>query len=231
MLVGIHQLHYLPWLRYMEKIARCDVFIVLDNIQYNKNGWQNRNKIKTAQGEHTLTVPVVAKSGQRLDEVSIQNSVVWGKKHWRTIEQNYCNAPYFSDYSEFLKATYSSPWGMLNDLNRQMLSFYIDALGISTRIAYSSELNVPGEATERLVNLIQAVGGTRYYSGAFALDAYLDAGMLDEAGILLELQEWNSPHYSQMYGTFIADLSVLDLLMNCGPESLSILMDEHNDTA
>ena len=95
MLVGIHQLHYLPWLRYMEKIARCDVFVVLDNIQYNKNGWQNRNGIKTAQGETSLTVPVLAKAGQRLDEVSIQNSGAGGKKYWRTIEQSYRKAPHF----------------------------------------------------------------------------------------------------------------------------------------
>ncbi len=88
MLVAIHRLHYLPWLRYMEKIARCDVFVVLDNIKFNKNGWQNRNRIKTAQGEMLLTVPVAAKAGQRLDEVLIQNTEQWGKKHWRTIEQS-----------------------------------------------------------------------------------------------------------------------------------------------
>jgi hypothetical protein len=108
MLVGIHQLHYLPWLRYMEKIARCDVFVVLDNIQFNKNGWQNRNRIKTAQGEVLLTVPVVAKAGQRLDEVLIQNTEPWGEKHWRTIEQSYRRAPYFRDYAGFLEETYGS---------------------------------------------------------------------------------------------------------------------------
>lgn len=231
MLVGIHQLHYLPWLRYMEKIARCDVFIVLDNIQFNKNGWQNRNRIKTAQGEFLLTVPVLAKAGQRLDEVSIENSALWGKKHWRTIEQSYRKAPYFSDYSGFLEDTYAASWETLNSLNRHMLEYYVDALGICTRIAYSSELDVPGEATERLINLIRAVDGTHYYSGAFALETYLDAGMLKGAGIELELQEWAAPHYPQLYGTFIPDLSIVDLLMNCGPDSLNLIMDKHNDTA
>lgn len=112
-----------------------------------------------------------------------------------------------------------------------MLEFYVDVPGITTRISYSSELDVPGEATERLVNLIGAVEGTRYYSGAFALDAYLDAGMLESTGIELEFQEWVAPHYPQMYGTFISDLSVVDLLMNCGPDSLDIIMDARDDTA
>jgi len=231
MLVGIHQLHYLPWLRYFEKIARCDVFIVLDNIQFNKNGWQNRNKIKTDQGDLMLTVPVVAKSGQRLDEVRVQNSVKWGRKHWRTIEQHYRNAPFYEFLSETLENIYSVQWDSLNSLNRHMLNLYIDLMGIETRIAYSSELAVPGEATERLVNLIKGVGGTEYYSGSYALDVYLDADMLKEAGIGLRLQEWIAPQYPQMYGTFIADLSIVDLLMNCGPDSLNLIMDERNDTA
>lgn len=225
MLVGIHQLHYLPWLRYIEKIDRCDVFVALDSIQYNKNGWQNRNKIKTAQGEGLLTVPVLAKADQRLDEVLIDQNQAWGKKHWRTIEQSYAKAPYFKDYSEALSQIYARSWVKLNDLNRAMLEYYLDVLGISTRVVYSSELNVPGEATERLVNLIKAVDGTHYYSGAFALEVYLDAEMLAKADIELKIQHWKAPQYSQIYGTFIADLSILDVLMNCGPDSLKVIRE------
>lgn len=231
MLVGIHQLHYLPWLRYIEKIARCDVFIVLDNIQFNKNGWQNRNKIKSDQGECLLTVPVRGKAEQRLDEVEIPAGNPWAKKHWRTIEQHYRNAPYFDRFAEFLESTYSTPWTKLNDVNRHMLEFYIDTLGIDTRVVYASDLNAPGIATERLINLIRAVDGTRYYSGAFALDAYLDAGMMSEAGIELELQEWVAPTYPQQYGGFVKDLATVDLLMNCGERSMDILMKAPHDQA
>ena len=176
-------------------------------------------------------MPVAAKAGQRLDEVLIQNTEQWGKKHWRTIEQSYRRAPYFRDYAGFLEETYGSSWETLNALNRHMLEFYLDALGISTRISYSSELEVQGEATERLINLIRAVDGTHYYSGAFALDAYLDAGMLEDAGVELQLQEWTAPQYPQLYGTFIPDLSIVDLLMICGPDSLNVIMDKRNDTA
>ncbi len=224
MLAGIHQLHYLPWLRYFDKIARCDVFIVLDNIQYNKNGWQNRNKIKTAQGAALLTVPVHASLGSTLDVVRIDNTARWGRKHWATIQQSYARAPYFDEHRSFLADVYAREWEELNELNRRMLEYYVQSLGIRTPIVYASELNVPGEATTRLVNLLRAVGADRYYSGAYALDQYLDADLLDDAGITLAIQQWSAPVYPQLHGDFIPDLAIVDLLMNCGPTSLDILL-------
>ncbi len=223
MLVGIHQLHYLPWLRYLEKIHRSDVFIVLDNIQFNKNGWQNRNKVKTSAGSTLLTIPINAKAGQNLDEVRIDNETPWRRRHWRTIEQSYGKAPYFKLHGPFLEAAYAKEWSRLNELNRHMLDYYVAVLGIGTQIQYASDLGVPGDATGRLVNLIRAVRGDRYYSGAYAPQEYLDADLLDAAGIDLELQEWRAPVYPQRYGAFVPDLSIVDLLMNCGPGSLPIL--------
>lgn len=223
MLVGIHQLHYMPWLRYFEKIARVDVFVVLDNIQYNKNGWQNRNKVKTNLGAALLTVPVIDKFAQRLDEVRIAEGSSWRKKHWRMLQQNYSKAPYFDEHARFFAEIYQREWTTLNDLNRPMLHYLVDALQITTPIAYASELNVPGLATDRLVNLIKAVEGDTYYSGAYALDAYLDASILEAAGIGLVLQHWEAPVYPQLHGDFVRDLAVFDLLMNCGPDALSVL--------
>jgi len=226
MLVGIHQLHYLPWLRYFDKIARVDVFIVLDNIQYNKNGWQNRKRVKTAGGATLLTVPVYEKHLQNLDEVRINTKTSWRKKHWRTISQAYASTPHYTEYAPFLEATYAREWERLNDLNRHLLDYFISMLGITTRIEYASTLDVPGQATERLVNLIHAVGGDRYYSGAYALETYLDAGRLEAAGIGLVLQKWTAPAYPQLHGEFVPDLSILDLLMNCGPRALEILLGD-----
>jgi hypothetical protein len=231
MLVGIHQLHYLPWLRYFDKIAGCDVFIVLDNIQYNKNGWQNRNKIKSPSGPLLLTVPVIERFGQNLNDARVNNAAPWRKKHWRSITQCYAKARFFGDYADFLDATYAREWEFLNDINRHMLAYFIGKLGIETRIVYASEIAAPGVATERLVNLITAVGGDRYYSGAHALEAYLDREALARAGIRLELQEWRPPVYPQLGGDFVPDLSILDLLLNCGPESLRVLMNAVQDTA
>lgn len=226
MRVGIHQLHYLPWLRYFEKAARCDVFIVLDNIQFTKNGWQNRNKIKSGAGTVILTVPVHTRLGETMDRVCIDNGPPWRRKHWRTIEQSYSKGPFFGDHAAFLEDTYAREWVMLNDLNRHMLVYLLQALGIQTRLVYASELNVPGTATERLINLVKEVGGDRYYSGAYAAEEYLDTELLADAGIALDLQTWHPPIYPQLHGAFVRDLSIVDLLMNCGPDSRSVLLGE-----
>lgn len=220
MVVGIHQLHYLPWLRYVEKIVHSDVFVVLDNIQFNKNGWQNRNRLKTAAGETLLTVPVRAHAGQTLDQVRIHNGVNWKRKHWRTLEQSYRKAGHFPDIAPFLEDVYTRDWEYLNDLNRYMLDHFLKILGVTTRVVYASELGAPGAATERLVNIIKAVGGDTYYTGAYALDTYLDRGELERSGIKLRVQHWTPPVYPQLHGDFVSDLSIVDLLMNCGDRAL-----------
>jgi hypothetical protein len=224
MLVGIHQPHYLPWLRYFEKIARSDVFIVLDDIQFSKNGWQNRNKIKSATGPLLLTVPVVSKNRQLLHETRINNATDWAQKHWKTLKQCYGPSPFFDSYAPFLEETYTRSWTFLKDLNRHMLTFFVGELGIDSPIVYASELNVPGSATGRLINLIRAVGGDRYYSGAYALDAYLDAEAFADAGIDLDLQQWEPRVYAQRHGDFVPDLAIIDLLMNEGPQSLDCVL-------
>lgn len=222
-LVAIHQPHYLPWLRYFEKIARADVFIVLDNIQFNKNGWQNRNRVKTAQGAQLLSVPVGHGHTQQLDEVRIAGDGRWARKHARTLTQAYAKAPYFETHWPRFEAVYQTPWDSLNTLNRRMLEMQLDAARIDTQIVYASDLAVPGEATERLINLVRAVDGDHYYSGAYALQVYLDADALAGAGIGLVLQEWHTPPYPQLHGEFVPDLAFADLLFNTGPGALDIL--------
>jgi len=225
MLVGIHQPHYLPWLRYFEKIARSDVFVVLDTVQFSKNGWQNRNKIKTPQGAALLTAPVHGNLDEPLHAIRIDNTAPWRRKHARAIEQNYRKAAYFDDYWPAIREFYERDWELLCELNGAMLDYFMKALGITTPVRYASQLHVTGEATERLVNLIKAVGGDAYYSGAYALDVYLDEAQLKDAGIDLVLQEWRAPVYPQLYGEFIPDLSIIDLLFNCGPQSLDALLN------
>lgn len=231
MLVAIHQPHYLPWLRYVEKVARADAFILLDDVHFTKNGWQNRNRIKTANGPALLTVPVYQKVGQRLHEVRINNETRWREKHRRSIEQAYARAPYFADLMPGLDAIYADDCDRLVDLTDRMLRFFLETMNIATPIQRATDLAVPGEATDRLVNLVRAVGGDRYYSGAYALEVYLDADALAQAGIALELQQWHAPVYPQPHGEFAADLSVLDLLMNCGPASREVLLGKQPKSA
>lgn len=227
MIAGIHQLHYLPWLRYFDKIDLCDVFVVLDDAQYNQNGWQNRNRIKGPEGPILLTVPVGHRFGQRLDEVRISGHGAWREKHWRSLELHYGRAPHFARYRDDLRAFYTREWDDLNTLNFAMLDWYLQVLGIRTRIVRSSEMGVPGCATDRLVDLCRALGATAYLSGEHATHVYLATAAFERAGLCLAVQSWNCPAYPQRYprAGFVSDLSIVDLLMNEGPASMQVLRD------
>jgi WbqC-like protein len=226
MIVSIHQPHYLPWLRYFEKIARSDVFVVLDDVQYEKNGFQNRNKIKTAQGWTYLTVPIRKPTQRPICEIEIDRATDWREKHRRALEQSYRKAPFFDRYWPDLAAVYDRDWSLLAELNRAMLEWFLRRLEISTRIVCSSEILTERDATERLVELCRAVGGDTYLSGAYAVQAYLDPDVMQAAGIRLAFQEWQAPTYSQRYPAagFIPDLAIVDLLFNEGPRAREILM-------
>lgn len=224
--VGIHQPHYLPWLRYFEKIARSDVFVLLDDVQYEKNGFQNRNKIKTAQGWTYLTVPVKKPLLVPINEVLIDNSTPWAEKHLRAIELNYRRAPCFEQYWEALVNLYTAQWERLSALNEGMLRCFLDALGIDTPLLRSSELPTTGQSTDRLIDICKAVDADVYLSGAHAAGAYLNEEAFHSAGICLGLQEWKAPVYAQRFPSagFIPDLSIIDLLLNAGPQSLDLLL-------
>lgn len=226
MILAAHQLHYLPWLRYFHKLASAETFVVLDNIQFNKNGWQNRNKIKTSSGGSLLTVPVRQKFQQRLDEVQIDSRQTWQRKHWRALESNYRKSPYFKDHESFFRRIYSQSWERLNDLNYEIFIYLLKALGIQTRILRSSELSLKGEGTERLVNLCRELGARTYLSGAYAVEVYLEPELFRQVGVELAFQEYVCPRYPQQFpeAGFIPELSMVDLLFNCGPKSLEILL-------
>jgi len=226
MLVAIHQPHYLPWLRYFEKIARSDVFIVLDDVQYEKNGFQNRNKIKTAQGWTYLTVPIQRPTQRPINEVEIDNRSNWREKHARALEMSYSKAPHFKEIWPSLAAIYQQEWSHLAQLNRAMLELFLQQLGIETRLLYSSELPTTGQATDRIAELCHLAGGTAYLSGAYAVNAYLDPAVLQSAGIRLAFQEWQAPVYSQLYPAagFVADLAIVDLLFNQGAAARDLIL-------
>ncbi len=132
MLVAIHQLHYLPWLRYLEKIARADLFVVLDDVQYTKNGFQNRNKIKQAGGWMYLTVPVKERAGQLLREVELAGDA-WRASHWRALETNYRRAPYFALYADRVREIYEHAWTRLDPLSWELLDRTCEAFGYPPR--------------------------------------------------------------------------------------------------
>ncbi len=227
MIISIHQPQYLPWLGYFDKIDRSETFVFLDNVQFKKNEWQNRNKIKTAEGWQWLTVPVLHNFGQTIHDVKINNTVQWGRKHLSALLTNYSKAPFFSEYIEFFKSLFTAEWESLADFNIHVIMFLIEALGLSgKKIIKASEFEQRHGNTNRLIDICKKLGGNVYLSGKDGAN-YMDLAKFKEEKIDVIFQEYKHPVYSQLYGEFEPFLSVLDLLFNCGPESLSILKGEN----
>jgi len=156
---AIHQPHYLPWLGYLAKWAAADVFVFLDTVQYEKNGWQNRNRIKTAAGPRWLTVPVHARLGTPLGLVTVDAGQPWGARHLRAIEHAYARAPRLGRHRDALARFYATPWERLAPLAVASAEWLAGALGIATPVRLASTLGVAAaDPSQRLVALCPAVG-------------------------------------------------------------------------
>jgi hypothetical protein len=221
----ILQPSYLPWLGCFAQLHRCDVFVAYDDVQYDKHSWRNRNRIKTAQGVQWLTVPVrTHRCGQpNIREVQIDNATDWRKKHLASLSQSYARAPHFADYIGLFARLCERPWTYLLDLNLAFLTALADALGLKREIRLASELGVTGERVQRLIEICKCVGATHFYEGAAGRD-YIDDERFRAAGLTIEYQDYRHPVYPQLHGAFEPHLSVADLLLNCGPRSLEILV-------
>ena len=212
---AIHQPQYLPWLGYLDKLDQADVFVLLDTVQFKKNEWQNRNRIRTAQGWQYLTVPVRHEFPQRLEEVRINNQADWRRKHAQATEIHYGKAPYYRRFAPRFHELWGHEWEYLAALNEAMLAVLADAFGLTTRIAKASQFEARDEPTGRLVDLCNAVGADCYLAGAGGR-GYLNLAEFDSVGIDVEFQDFVSPEYEQVYRPFIVGLSAVDLLFNCG---------------
>ncbi len=223
MRVAIHQPQYLPWLGYLAKWAAADLFVFLDTVQYEKNGWQNRNRIKAADGPRWLTVPVRAHLGIRVAEVSLDVDQPWAKRHFRAIETAYGEAPYWRSQRDELARLYARPWERLAPLAAASAEWLARAAGVTTPARLASSLAVDDDdPTGRLVALCLAAGADTYLAGGHGA-RYMDAKRFTEAGIRVLYQAYAHPVYAQQHGDFVPFLSGLDLLLMHGDESLPIL--------
>ncbi len=228
MRIGILQPGYLPWLGFFEQIYKSDVFVIYDDVQYDKGGWRNRNRIKTANGAQWLTVPVIVKFEDvpLISAVQIDNKLDWRKKHLLSIKQNYSKAPYYREYIDIFENAYSKEWKYLVDIDMHFILKLLEALGISDKkIVRSSTLNVTGARIERLSNICKIFKADIFYEGTAGKN-YIDEKNFLEYGIKIEYQDYKHPVYNQLYGEFIPYLSVIDLLFNHGKESLLILVNK-----
>ena len=222
MIAAIHQPQYLPWLGYFDKIDRADVFVILDNVQFKKNEYQNRNRIKTAQGWQWLTVPVGYRFPQKISEVTVNNNTNWRHKHWQALVTNYARAACFADHAPAYEAFLGEDWGSLADLNTRTVRDLVTTLGITTPLRVASDWDLPEDPTGRLVRICVETGADTYLSGAGGQD-YLDLRQFETAGIDVLFQEYSHPEYPQQFGSFEPYMSAVDLLFNCGPDSLGII--------
>ncbi len=225
MVIGILQPGYLPWLGFFEQLYRSDVFVIYDDVHYDKEGWRNRNRIKTANGIQWLTVPVLLKFSQKplITDVSINNKTNWRKKHLAAIRQNYSKAHHFKEYIGVFEETYGRDWEYLIDIDMHFINILAECLGLShKKIVRSSTLGVQGTRIERLIRICEIFGADVFYEGASG-KKYIDERDFLASGIKVEFQNYHHPSYRQLYGDFTPNLSVIDLLFNHGTESLGII--------
>jgi hypothetical protein len=223
MIVAVHQPQYLPWLGYFDKIDRADVFVLLDNVQFKKNEWQNRNKIKTAQGWQWLTVPVLYKYPQLINQVTINNRVNWQHKQKQALVSNYKKAPCFEMVTNMLGDIFSSPWEYISQLNIEIVKTTARALGIDTQIYIASELGeFPQDPDERLVAITKHFGSGTYLAGMGG-KGYMNLDTYEKSGVEVIFQDFKHPVYKQLFGDFEPFMSSIDLLFNHGDKSLTVL--------
>lgn len=227
----ILQPSYIPWRGFFDLIRRADVFVFYDDVQYDKHGWRNRNRIKTQAGTQWLTIPVGSKgnvtSGLQLSEARIIWTKDWAKKHALTLRGSYAKAPFFADHAAMLDSFYAARTERLVDFTIETTLALARALGISnTRFVRSSELGVSGERTERLVRILDKVGANHYISGPSARD-YIDDAVFAAAGIGLEYMVYAYPEYEQLHPPYDPQVSVLDLLFMKGPDAPDYIWGRH----
>lgn len=221
---------YLPWLGFFDQLRRADTFVVYDDVQYDKGGWRNRNRVKSPGGAIWLTVPVRTKGRPRqcLADVEIDNGQGWARTHIATIRHCYARAPYLGRYLPELVEVLSRRWARLVDLDLELLSLLSSWLGLDRPSLRSSQLGIGGRSTPRLLDIALATGATRYLTGD-AAKTYLDVQLFADHGIEVEWHGYRHPTYPQQHGPFVPCLSALDLLMNCGESASALLSASTND--
>jgi hypothetical protein len=233
MILTGHQPNYLPYAGFFHKIACADRFLIVDNVQFVKRGpfgWMHRNRIRTnsPEGWEWLSVPVLTKGRftQKISEAAIDTSVPWARKHWRAIEWNYRRSKYFKDYSGEFRSMYDRPWSWFCELTCGFIELLLRLLGLPRSCDRTSTLGITGESTGLVLAMCRAAGAETYLSGMHGHD-YLDVEEFRRAGVRLLFQDFTCPEYPQCWpGPFVPNLSVIDLLFNCGPDSRKVLLGD-----
>ncbi len=220
--VAIHQPNYLPWIGFFDKLDQVDKFVLLDKARHSKSEFINRNKIKTPQGIFTLTVPLKNK-GIPINEIQIVGNSNWQASHWKTIEAFYKKCPFWNDYKDGFEQIYQKKWTKLDTLNIALIKHISTLLSIKTEIFLESDFQIDfGSGNTRNVNITSHLNGDVYLSGTGAR-VYNDVNEFNARNITLVYQDFHHPIYPQRWGEFQHNLSIIDMLFNCGPETIDII--------
>lgn len=228
--VVVLQSNYLPWKGYFDLISRADVFIFYDDVQFTKNDWRNRNKIKTPRGPEWISIPCGTNLRRLILEVEIEKPD-WQKDHWNRICLNYEAAPFFEEYRPYFEAFFlGKAWKNLSELNQYLIKgISRDFLKLKTQFESSVDYHPEGVRLERLLDVLKKSGATEYFSGPSA-KAYIDEQAFRDAGIKISWMDYGHyPEYLQRYPPFTHEVSIIDLLFNEGPESIRYIRPDKSE--
>ena len=214
--VAIHQPEYLPWLGFFKKMMNAELFVFLDDVQFRKKGWQNRNRIRINDGTTLLSIPVHTHSYPKINEVTIDNEKNWSIRHKKSILYNYARAPYFDEIKDFVESIFEKKFQYLLDLNTEIIKFIMNELEIKSKIVFSSELEISKKGSDRVIDICKAVGADHYITGTFWAESNLRVEEFKKSNIDVEFQKFQHPIYKQIHGEFIPEMSIIDLLFNEG---------------
>lgn len=228
MICTIHQPNYLPYLGFFEKAYNSDIFVLYDTTQFKKNDWQNRNKLCIPGSWQWISMPILHDFGQKIFEVKIKDPEKNLVKNWRSIMITYGRAPFFKDYSPVYEEIYHSKKEYVADLNISIILAAAKHLGLKTKFIKSSELpEINTTSTQALIDIIKHVNADTYISGAEGIN-YLDMDLWNSTGLKIIFQKYTHPVYTQFNSSeFQPYMSILDLLFNCGPVSLDVLLGKN----
>ena len=225
--ICIRQPGYLPSLGFFKKIESVDLFVFLDDVDYSRGDWDNRNKIMTMEDWMWLTVPILNKSGKLLNQVEIDYSKDWIYKHESAIKHNYEDSPFFDSYWKGIKSIFDRKHKKLFELNMSFINYFISVLQISTKTIFSSDLRINSTGSKKLLDICKSLNADTYISGELGHD-YLDVDIFKNENIDVVFEKFEYPQYSQKYPKFIPNMSIIDLLFNEGEKSIEILKNSNN---
>ena len=217
MIISIHQPAYLPWLGYFNKILNSDIFVYLDTVQYQKNSFQNRNKIRTSNGWIWLTLPVITKKklfSSKIKELTIDNSQNWQKKHLGSIKMNYARSINYRSLINEIESFYTKKENNFSNFCFEMLIWFLKKLNIKTKIIKASDLKPTNKRKNDLIlEICKHFKANTYISGILGKN-YLNINEFEKNSIQVKFQDFIHPTYKQAYNEFIPNMSAIDLIMN-----------------